>query len=66
MTLSAAVAASPSRGPSACKPPANSATDPAADPASTLRIGDPPAGVPASQGDSWADANVADSQAVVG
>jgi hypothetical protein len=54
----------PSNGWSVGRPAADSPADPAADPASNLRIGDPPAGVPAGHGGSCADAHVADSLAL--
>jgi hypothetical protein len=55
---------SPFDGWLACRPSADFPADSAADPASNLRIGDPPAGVPAGHRGLWTDAHVADSLAL--
>jgi hypothetical protein len=65
MTASQTVTLSPSDGSLGYRPVADSPADPAADPASNLRTGDPPAAMPAGHGGLPADARVADSRAVV-
>jgi hypothetical protein len=64
MTASQTMTLSRSDGSLGCRSVADSPADPAADPASNLRIGDPPAPIPAAHGGFRADARVADSQAV--
>jgi len=65
MTSSQTVTLWPSDGSLACRPLADSPADPAADPASNLRIGEPSAPIPAGHGGIGADAHVADSRAVM-
>jgi len=66
MTSSQTVPLWPSDGSLACRPLADSPADPAADPASNLRIGEPWTPIPAGQRAFRTHGCVADSLAVVG